>query len=117
LLRAWVDGEFEMVVSETLLGELERALAYPKVRTRVAPDRALAFVDLVRSAGAPHDDPARPASRSPDPGDDYLIALAAASSSVLVSGDRHLLELSPGLPIYSAAAYLKLIEESRRRAP
>jgi predicted nucleic acid-binding protein len=32
LLRAWMNGAFELIVSPGLLAELERALAYPKLR-------------------------------------------------------------------------------------
>jgi hypothetical protein len=43
------------------------------------------------SRGADADDPPTPASLSPDPDDDYLIALARAGKAhVIVSGDAHL---------------------------
>jgi len=45
-----------------------------------------------------------------DPGDDYLVALAAASSAVLVSSDRYQLEMSGDLPIYSPAAFLATLD-------
>ncbi len=51
--------------------------------------------------------------RSPDSGDDYLISLAEATQSVIVSGDRHLLGLSDLLPVYTAAGFLSLIEVGR----
>lgn len=60
-------------------------------------------------------DPAEPREiRSSDAGDDYLIALAAASGAVLVSGDDHLLSLSADLPIYSPARFAELIATSER---
>ncbi|HUP69036.1 MAG TPA: hypothetical protein VM142_04385 [Acidimicrobiales bacterium] len=48
--------------------------------------------------------------KSADPKDDYLIALASASQAVIVSGDRHLLDLGDDLPVYSPAAFLAIIE-------
>ena len=102
----WLAGEFELVVSEALLAELERALAYPKVRRRVSEDEADAFVDLLRRGARLASDPAAPARRSADPGDDYLVALAEAEHAVLVSGDKHLLALAGELPIQTARTFL-----------
>jgi predicted nucleic acid-binding protein len=45
-----------------------------------------------------------------DPGDDYLIALAAAARAVIVSGDRHLLDMRDELPVQSPAGFLAAIE-------
>jgi hypothetical protein len=44
----------------------------------------------------PDDDPP---VRSPDPGDDYLIALAADAGALLVSGDAHLASILGDAPI------------------
>jgi uncharacterized protein len=106
VISRWLAGDFELVVSETLLAELERALAYPKLRKRVSADEAAAFVAIVRRGALVGTDPAHPARRSADPGDDYLLALAEEERAVLVSGDRHLLELAPALPIRTARAFL-----------
>jgi len=43
LLRRWLDGEFELIVSPLLLAELKRALAYPKLGSRVMEEEAKAF--------------------------------------------------------------------------
>ena len=102
----WLAGEFELVVSEALLAELERALAYPKVRRRVAEDEASALVGLLRRGARLAPDPEALPRRSADPGDDYLLALAEAEQAVLVSGDQHLLALACELPIQSARSFL-----------
>lgn len=52
----------------------------------------------------------RPEIRSPDPDDDYLIALASVSRSVLASGDKELLGLSDQIPVSSPAEFLAMIE-------
>lgn len=63
--------------------------------------------------GSVREDPADvPPVRSPDPGDDYLIALAASTQSVIVSGDAHLSGLGDALPVHSAVSFLSLIEET-----
>jgi putative PIN family toxin of toxin-antitoxin system len=106
IISRWLGGEFELVVSETLLAELDRALAYPKLRDRVSADEAGAFVELLRRGALLATDPAEPPLRSADPGDDYLLALAENARAVLVSGDRHLLALADELPIQTARSFL-----------
>jgi len=64
IVSRWLAGEFELVVSEALLAELARALAYPKVHKRVAEDEARAFVELLREAVRLAADPESPARRS-----------------------------------------------------
>jgi uncharacterized protein len=91
VLRAWLDGAFELIVSDLLRTELERALAYPKPRERAEASEAIEFIELLRRGARTHDDPdGLPSARSPDPGDDYLIALAESAQAMIVSGDRHL---------------------------
>jgi len=107
IVSRWLDGEFELVVSEQLLAELERALAYPKLRARIALAEADEFVTLLRSRAHVATDPAIAPRRSADPGDDYLLALAESERTVLVSGDRHLLDLAADLPIRTAREWLE----------
>jgi uncharacterized protein len=108
LLRLWQGGEFELIVSASLLEELERALAYPKIRRRLGEKDALAVVQwLDESATVAGDPDAEPPVRSSDPGDDYLIALAAARRAILVSGDRDLLDLGDEIPVVTPAAFLE----------
>lgn len=110
LLRAWRVGAFELIVSPNLIDELERALHYPKLRARIPPADGLAFIDLLRRRADLRDDPPGPPPvTSTDPKDDYLLALAAAARAVVVSGDRHLLDLGDALPVYSPAEYLEAI--------
>jgi uncharacterized protein len=107
LIRRWGAGEFELVVSELLLAELERALGYPKLRARISRADALTLVALVRNAAQIAGDAHDPPSRSVDPGDDYLIVLAEAQSAILVSGDDHLLRLADRFPILSPTTFLE----------
>ena len=113
ILRLWLDGAFELIVSELLLAELERALAYPKLRTRIQEVDAAELVHLLREQAHMVDNPDGPPEiRSADPGDDYLIALAAAAHAAVVSGDRHLLDLAGRLPVYSPTEFLGLLLHS-----
>lgn len=110
ILSRWLVGEFELVVSESLLAELERALAYAKLRTRIAPEDAVVFVSFLRDVADLALDPPAPPRRSPDPGDDYLLALAESEKAIVVSGDQHLLELADRFPIRSPRAFLEALE-------
>jgi putative PIN family toxin of toxin-antitoxin system len=113
LLASWREGHFEAVVSPLLLEELRRALAYPKLRRRLPADDAEAAVRWLAAGATPADDPgAGPPVRSSDPGDDYLIALAAEQTAALVSGDRHLLDLKDRIPVYSPSDFLALVERT-----
>jgi putative PIN family toxin of toxin-antitoxin system len=110
----WLDGAFELVASDALLAELDRALAYPKLRQRIAAAEARELIELLRrQARMTADPPDAPRTRSPDPGDDYLIALGAAAQAAIVSGDHHLLDLADQLPVYSPTDFLELLEEMR----
>lgn len=112
VLRAWLDGTFEFVASDALLAELDRAIAYPKLRKRIEAAEAQELIELLRREARMTDDPEDPPStRSPDPGDDYLIALGAVAQAAIVSGDGHLLGLADDLPVYSPAEFLALLEE------
>jgi uncharacterized protein len=103
----WLAGGFELVVSETLLAEVQRALAYPKLRNRVSATDAVAYVTLLRHGAILAPDPSRTERRSTDPGDDYLLALAESERAILVSGDQHLLALADEFPIQTARAFLE----------
>ena len=111
VLRAWLDGAYELVASALLLAELRRALGCPKLRERITEAEASALIDLLlRQAQVVEDPPAPPALRSPDPGDDYLLALAEDAKAVLVSGDGHLLGMGGGLPVYGPGAFLEMLD-------
>jgi putative PIN family toxin of toxin-antitoxin system len=107
LLRSSRDGAFELIVSELLLDELKRAFTYPKLRKRIPAERAAAYISWLRDHGTVAEDPADPPPlSSPDPDDDYLLALAISQRAFLVTGDQHLLGLSD-MPIHPPAEFLR----------
>lgn len=112
LLINWLDGGFELVVSAALLTELERALAYPKVRARVSADEARRLVVLLEAGALLLRDPTdEPPLEPADADDRYLVALAAAAEAVLVTGDAGLLALRDrGLPVLRPADFLLEVE-------
>jgi len=110
LIALWLGGAFELVVSEALLAELDRALTYPKLREHIGREDAADFLELLRSTASIFADAEHPDHVSGDPGDDYLVALASASASILVTGDSHLLVLASDLPIQPTAVFLARLE-------
>ena len=112
LLGKWLEGEFELVISDLLLDELEKTLARPKLRRLLDDDEISAFLELLRGGLADWvEDPEElPSFKSRDPKDDYLIAAARSAQATLVTGDADLLELSGSIPVMSPRAFLKTLE-------
>lgn len=94
IIDRWRDGEFDLVVSPKLLDELHEVLLRPRFRPFVDEADAWAFTEALRAEAVLVSDPVEVPAVTPDPDDDYLIALAeAAEADVLVSGDSHLADL------------------------
>ena len=111
LLRAWLAGAIELVVSPMLLEELRRALGYPKLRRLVPPDVAEGLATTLEQAGLNLPDPIDTPSVCRDPHDDYLFALAAEAGAILVSGDRESLDVdSPHVRVLSPRALASVLD-------
>ncbi|MGI8461091.1 MAG: putative toxin-antitoxin system toxin component, PIN family [Solirubrobacterales bacterium] len=114
LLRSVENGDFELVVTPALLAELERALEYPKLETRIDPARLSASLSVIRRVGKMVADPASGSSiSSPDPKDAYLLSLAETERIALVTGDKALQALAGKIPVFSPASFLELLEAGR----
>lgn len=111
IVVAWIDGHFDLVASPALVDELRGVLARPRFRRWVSEATATEFIEGIADDALMIDDPPPLAGLSPDPDDDYLIALArAANADYLISGDRHLLELADQLPpVLTPRAFIDLI--------
>ena len=106
------DASFEVVLSPVIMGEVLRAMAYPKVRKLLrGADPQLWFEDLVVLA----DLVARTRQLSgvcKDPDDDKYAAAALEGRAVhVVTGDRAFLDLGEhaGVEIVSPRAFLDLL--------
>ncbi len=110
VLRSLAKGEFELIASQALLNELQRALAYPKLRSHISESDAAELVRWVAdSADVVADPDIDPPVYSRDPDDDYLVVLASARRAALVSGDKDLLALEREIPVFSPRAFLDLL--------
>lgn len=100
-------------MSPVLLWELEGVLRREKFTELLHPDEINQLLSVLHADAVLISDPDDvPEIRSADPDDDYLIALAGETRSVLVSGDSDLLDLLDQIPVYSPAEFLALLEDS-----
>jgi len=82
------------IVSPRLLAELGGVLRRDRFRAWLDLDQVASFLAEVERLAEVSDDPERVPAVSPDPDDDYLIALAHVSrADALVSGDPDLTQL------------------------
>jgi len=112
ILTAWTDERFELIISPAVLDELADVLARPKLQRFITTTLAVAIIDGLATDAVIVQDTPEPPAISPDPDDDYLIALArAANADYLVSGDRHLLDLTdPDPPALTPRQFLDLLD-------
>jgi putative PIN family toxin of toxin-antitoxin system len=93
ILDAWRAARFELVTSVEQIEEFRRAASYPRLRSVLPRAAAGEVVNQLRAAEVVLER-LRRAGDSPDPGDEYLIAMAiAAGADFLVTGDRKILAL------------------------
>ena len=91
LLRRWVRGEFQFVVSPLLLEEFIDVTQRAKFRTYFATSDALEFAELFRVAGEEAIDSRTDAKVPTDDKDLYLVDLVVSSAAfAVVTGDVEL---------------------------
>lgn len=116
LIVLWREGRFDLLTSAAQLDELRRVTRYPKIRERLAPALAGRLINDIRDLAVLL--PALPTvTASPDPDDNYLLAMAAAGAAdFLVTGDKRdllALRLFAGTRILTVRDFLVL----HRRMP
>ncbi|MGA7886504.1 MAG: putative toxin-antitoxin system toxin component, PIN family [Acidobacteriaceae bacterium] len=88
IYRAWIAGRFTLVTCEEQIEEFRAALQKPALAERIRPHRAGRLVNELRRVAEMAERLPR-VRRSPDPNDDYLLALAEAGrADYLVTGDK-----------------------------
>lgn len=98
LYEEWRHGRFELVTTERQTEELRQVIRRPFFQERLKASEIGRMVNDLRRLAVVCSDLPR-ISRSPDPADDYLLALGeAARADYLVTGDKnHLLALKTHL--------------------
>lgn len=110
IVAAWHKRNFDLLVSEPMLEEIARVLAYPKIRKRIGWDdkHISRYITLLRFeagvvsiAGVEADVPA-------GPGDNHLLAtLIAGKADWLITGDSDFDELSGQYPIIAPGEFVR----------
>jgi uncharacterized protein len=118
LLRRFLQGDaFELVLSPAIAEEIATALNYPAVRRCIrGPIDTTHWLDSILLLADMVEDGKLSAQVSQDPDDDkYLCAAVAGRASVIVSGDKHLLEIGDheGIRIVTPRVFLGMVGEGR----
>ncbi|MHB8413205.1 MAG: putative toxin-antitoxin system toxin component, PIN family [Candidatus Acidiferrales bacterium] len=88
IIDAWLDGKFTLLTCAAQVDELRSTLEKPRVAELVKPHKAGRLVNQIKrfaeDVGA-----LPPVERSPDPMDDFLLAMSeAGNADYLVTGDK-----------------------------
>ena len=88
IYRAWQEGHFALLICGEQLDELRATLHKPAIAARIKPYKAGRLVNQLRELAENIGSLPR-VERSPDPADDFLLALSEAGrADYLVTGDK-----------------------------
>jgi putative PIN family toxin of toxin-antitoxin system len=111
IYRGWQEGHFTLLTCREQLDEVKTTLRKPAIAARIKPYKAGRLVNDLRELAETIDRLPR-VERSPDPTDDFLLALSqAGKADYLVTGDKSgLLSLARhgGTRIVSAGEFAAL---------
>jgi putative PIN family toxin of toxin-antitoxin system len=111
IVDAALDGQLELLTSHSLLGELRRVLAYPKLAKAIGEGGRLA--DLVESCSVIVE-PRIVITAVTDESDNRILEAATeGAADYIVSGDAHLLVLGSfrGIPIVEPSQFVRGVLE------
>jgi uncharacterized protein len=120
VLEAWRRGRFALVLSEEQIEELRRVTRYERLRPLITAAAAGVLLNELRAhavmlSDLPHVD------CSPDPADNFLLAMAqAGEADALVTGDKHdllILGTFQRTRIITARQFLTQFADKTKRSP
>jgi putative PIN family toxin of toxin-antitoxin system len=115
ILNAWRAEQFNLVISQAILAELDRVFRYPKIakRHRWSEEQLQAFLDGLAHVAIRTPGTLTLVVITEDPPDDrYLECAVEGEASYIVSGDQLLLRLGAyqGIPILTPRAFLEVLQ-------
>ena len=115
LLAEWEEERFAVLISEAIFQELDRVLHYPKLQDRYElPEvRIRRFLQLLRTQCVLVEPTIHLLVIERDPTDDrYQECAVAGDADMIVSGDKHLMELATfkDVQILSPAGFLAFLK-------
>jgi putative PIN family toxin of toxin-antitoxin system len=114
-------GRFRIVISEAILSEYRRVLAYPDIqaRHRFSQQGIEKYLSLLRNASVVVTPSEQVTVVKDDPDDNKFITCAlAGNAEYLVSGDSDLLQIKTyqGIRILTPAAFLTFLDHEQQAA-
>lgn len=116
ILSLWRDRKVTVLTAAEQIDEIARVTRYPRIRALLHPALAGRLVNRLRDVATVVEN-LPTVDRSPDPDDNYLLALAeAGEAQFLVTGDKPLLGLKrhKSTRIVTPAALLELLKEGNK---
>ena len=114
IVRRWLTGEFDVLISEPIIDEILRVTAYEKLQKyERLRDTRVAFVQLLTKQAVWVEPEDRLQIGAADESDTrYIECAVTGAAQYVVSGDAHLLNVAEyqGIRIVSPAAFLSLLE-------
>lgn len=115
-LQAWRNRKILLIVSPALIEEIVKTLSYERIRRKypISDEDVAGLVDLLKHDAFVVPGGADVAGTVPDDPDDERVLACAIDglADVIVSGDRHLLDLHSfqGIPIVNVHDFLELMD-------
>ena len=118
ILEAWRERRFDLIMSPTVLTEVDRVLRLPKIARRYSLDlqSVQSLLDLLVARAITVSEKGLVSPELRDPKDNPILACAVeGGADYIVTGDRDLLVLErfQGIPIVSPAAFAALLDADR----
>ena len=113
VLDAWRERRYLLIISPAIIAEIRAALSYPRIRRKYAitdEDIEQLVALLERDALVVPGDADVTSAIPEDPADEMVLACALdAQADVIISGDRHLLEMGSyqAISILTARQFLE----------
>lgn len=96
ILESWENGEFEIVLPQPIIQEIQRVLYYPHIKNRrhLTEKRIELILNALRTYAVITPSQMQISVIKEDPDDNmFIIAAIEGDAEYIISGDRHLLEI------------------------